>query len=199
MSGEDLTGGAGDQEHAAVRERACRKRARERREARLRRGAVARAAERQRRERRDDLDLGGPAGERVPAAVADLEIAADAERDEEEAEEGRNREAKPGLCALEAEARRRRARHSQDGTRARGYARGVRPRHPPCPFGFTFAAQVGGRAASPESPSLESPFADLSSARGTLARKFCVAAEFLARYCSGKVSARPSGYSEGER
>src|SRR5215212_9464066 len=112
MSREDLAGGAGDEEHAAVRERACRKRARERREAHLRRGAVAGAAERQRRERRDDLDLRGRAGERVPAAVADLEIAADAERDEEEAEQGRNREAKPGLCPLEAEARRRRARHS---------------------------------------------------------------------------------------
>ncbi len=112
MSREDLAGGAGDEEHAAVRERACRKRARERREARFRRGAVAGAAERQRRERRDDLDLRGGAGERVPAAVADLKIAADAERDEEEAEEGRNREAKPGLGPLEAEARRRRARHS---------------------------------------------------------------------------------------
>ena len=145
VRGEHVAGGIGDEKRAILREDRGRQRSHKRAKPRLRAHRVAPCHAC--RKRRDDIDFGDCLRKRVPVALPDLEISADAERDEKDAEKRRNREAEPGLDLLQAEARRRRARHAQNRSRAHGHASGVRPRHPRCHFGFP-VARFGGRSAS---------------------------------------------------
>src|SRR3954447_13980107 len=88
-------------------------------------------------EAREHIDLGDRLGEGVLFRVAGLQPCARAERGQEKREKSRDGEAKPRLELLDLANRWVRAgpRNSQNRTRARRYACGVRTRHAPSPLG----------------------------------------------------------------
>jgi hypothetical protein len=93
------------------------------------------------RQGRQNVDFRYGLQERFVSRIPGLQPGAGAEGGEKQRKERRDGEAKPGLELFDLANRgmHPRSRYSENRTRARRYARGVRPRHAPSPLGSLIA------------------------------------------------------------